>query len=290
MERGEEWGGCEASKNFTFDENKVEKKGADNSSMDLKLDFQEIDQETEFNVEITGEDIETMRDQADTFHKYEESGEMDGSYSFEIEDAIGKLKEAPELNINEKELTDVEVKKYDKTKDSYIKKAVKEKTEEAEEKKWDKEKLQEEIESAEAGVEAKMASYLKDIYGDERLKEKGLEVSDARWDRMAKGLKYSIANKNWDEVITRAGHMNNIDPVKFKEYQKSDKMPFHADVKQKLLEEIDDVRKAKVFDIGKFIKDIELVAKCFSKDEDIGKKISITVSEKEMMLGHLDRV
>lgn len=249
---------------------------------------EEEKEETDFNVEITNEDIELIRSQAEEYRKYEETGEMEGSHSVELEAVLGRLrKEAPELGIEEKELTPDEVTKYNEKKDIDIKKAVEEKTKEGADKQWDKEKLEKEIESEEIKIEIAMASYLKDIYGDKRLKEKGLEVSDARWDRMMKGLEYSIEKKDWDEVITRAGQMNNIDPEKFKELQESGRNPFHAEIKKMLLLEIESVRKKKDVDVGRLVKDIDLVAKTFS---DLRNNIEISGNDRELMLEYLDHV
>lgn len=284
------------------EKNKVEKKG-ESSGENLNLDVVEVDnQETKFEVEITEADIEGIKYQIEEEREREKTEELGFSHRTELEAALGRMKkEAPELGIEEMELSDEDVKKYNEKKkidiDKAVDKAINDKTKEGEDKGWDKETLEEEIESAkeaaEIGVEGEQASYLKDIYGEERLREKGLELSNEKWGRMEKGLEYAIKNKDWNDVITRAGQMNNLDSEKFKELKDSDRTPFDADVKKSILQEIDSARKGEEgtkqeANPGKLAKDIEQVAKCFP--DDLGREIEISGKDWKIMEDYLDEV
>lgn len=295
MEFGEKEGGFNEHASFRFpEEDNIEKK-AEN----LNLDVVEIDQETDFEIEITEADIEGIKYQIEEEREKEKTEGLEGSHRIELEAVFSRMrKEAPELKTEEMELTDDDVKNYNEKKkidiDKAVDKAVKDKTKEGEDKGWDKETLKEEIESAkeaaEIGVEGEQASYLKDIYGEKRLREKGLEVSGEKWKKMEKDLEYMIKKGNWDEVITRAGRMNNLDSEKFKEFKNSERTPFDADVKKGILQEIDSARKEEEggANPGKLVKDIEQVAKCFP--EDLGKEIEISGKDRELMLKYLDDV
>lgn len=204
-------------------------------------DTRDINQEKKFEVEIKREDIKGIKEQMERERNREG---LKGHQSIAFEGAaLARLaKEAPEAGIGKVELTDEDIKKCKERMKEDIAGAVAAKTKDGEKKGWSKENTQEEIKSEQSWITEFQKSYLKDILGSEKFKAEGLEVSKKEWNGMVRDLKNKIAQKDWHNVIPRAGHMHNLEPEKFEE----EIVPlFSHEDKEGILGEIELLRKGK---------------------------------------------
>lgn len=159
--------------------------------------------------------------------------------------------------------------------------------------KWEEPRLTKENESAKLWIEARGASDLKDILDKEKAEKENLEIADVKWNRMAEELEEMIDKQEWKELIPRAGSMNNLDPVKFRETI----LPlFDPEHEEAILEEVQKARES-VEGIGRDINPWELastiryVSECFpdlrnriefsGKDWSVMKKYLTDVRERE---------
>lgn len=204
-------------------------------------DTRDTDQEKKFEVEVSREDIKGIEEQMERERNKEG---LKGYQSIAFEGAaLARLrKEAPEAGIEKVELTDEDIKKCKERMESDIAGAVAAKTKDGEEKGWSEEKIQEEIKSEQAWITEFQKSYLKDILEPEKFKAEGLEVSEKEWSGMVEDLKKKIAQKDWHNVIPRAGHMHNLEPERFDK----EVLPLFSDEdKEGILGEIELLKKGK---------------------------------------------
>ncbi|MBU4338852.1 hypothetical protein KKB43_02390 [Patescibacteria group bacterium] len=286
MEFGEKGFDGSSYKFLEESENKEkEKKKGNVSEENLKLDIIETCQETDFEIEITEEDIKGIEAQMERERNRKGLG---GGQKIAFEGAaLERLrKEAPEARIEKVELTDEDVKKCKDRMAADISNAAEAKTKEGEKKGWDEEKIKEEIKSEQSWIEEFQTSYLKDILDEKRFKEKGLEVSEIKWNGMVKDLKNLIRKKDWHKVIPRAGHMNNLDPEKFGDVSRS---LFDSDDKEGMLQEIEIMRKGeegtgRKANPWELASRIRYVSECFP---DLKSKIEISGKDWEIMARYL---
>ncbi len=253
--------------------------------------LKESGQEKKLEVEISREDIKGIEDQMERERNREG---LNGSQSIAFEGAaLARLrKEAPEAGIEKVELTDEDIKKCKERMESDIAGAVAAKTKDGEKKGWSKEKIQEEIESEQSWIAEFQKSYLKDILDFEKFKEEGIEVSEKEWQGMVKDLKNKIAQKDWHNVIPRAGHMHNLEPEKFDEEVLS---LFAEDDKKGILEEIEILRKGnpgeerekrRKGDSWELPSRIRYVSEFLS---ELKSQIELDEKDWEMMKNHLEK-
>ncbi len=256
-----------------------------------QADIRDVGQEKEFEVEITKEDIKGIEDQMERERAREG---LKGGQSLAFEGAalarLGKI--APEAVIKKVEFTDDDIKKCKERIAEDIAGAVSAKTKAGREKGWSKEKIREGIKSEQVWIREFQTSYLKDILGESKFKEAEIGPSNEEWSGMVSDLKNRISQKDWHNVIPRAGHMHNFEPEKFNE----DVLPLFTDKdKEGILNEIEILRKGNPDDEKERRRKCdpwELASRIRYVSEflpELKSRIEIDKKDWNNMKGHLDK-
>lgn len=242
------------------------------------------DKEKKFELGITPEDIENIKE------AMEEEGKRP-SQSFAFEGArLNKLKEiSPETTsiIGNIEVGD---EAWNNSKERFIQDTKFTRQEMAEFKdetgknryehmlKWSDEK----IKSDQVWAKEFFASDMKNLDPERFEKDNELQISQQDWEKMVSDLEKLLSNGKYNEVIERAGRMNDLKPQKFENEVAS---LFTEKQREGILENINKSQEGKDREYGEFARKVKFVSEFLP---DLLGEIEISEDYWNGMIGYLD--
>lgn len=280
----------EASK-FKWEENKEEEiVSIPDGEIKIDVDESKRDSVYEEDWEISSEKIEDV-------NVDEKRENIEGGIANEVIETVEvtpeelkseEIKKTPEMTEETVDLSDDQIKQYKEEMFKDFENSEKSIKIEGTEKNWSESDVQDKIESNRLWTESMQLDYFKDVLNnEEKLKKESGGVDDERWNRMSIKLENLIAKKDWDKVIALAGSMNNLEPEKFKEMEKT---LLDQKAEDGILNEIDKMRGVNGYRVEanpyRFALEIVSVAESFP---ELRKKIEINKSDLEVLKGHLTK-